>query len=114
MVAIEDSYGAYRQVIAAGLRLVRPCVEVAASGLDAIDEELARFEPQVVICTLSPTSGSGERLAWVELSVDPRRPTTIHVGNRQLRTTNPTFSELLEVVDEAERILHERNVLDDG
>jgi hypothetical protein len=113
LVAIEDDYGAYRSVIAEGLRILRPCVEVATSNLGALEDELSRLEPHVVICTLSPaTAGSGDRLAWVELSLVPTRPTTIRLGDRQWRSTNLMLAELLGVIDEVESLLWERMACD--
>ena len=109
LVAIDDDYGAYRSVIAEGLRIMRPRFEVATSNLGALEDELSRLEPHVVICTLSPvTAGSGDRLAWVELSLDPTRPTTIRLGNRQWGSPNLTLAELLGVIDEVESLLRER------
>ncbi len=115
LVAIEDDYGAYRSVIAKGLQIMRPRVEVATSNLDALGYELSRLEPHVVICTLGPaTVGSGGRLAWVELSLVPSRPTLIRLGDRQWRSTNLTLAELLEVIDEVELLLQERGDCDSG
>ena len=38
--------------------------------------------------------------AWIELSLDPTQPTKIRVGERYLERTNPTLSELVEIIDE--------------
>ena len=111
---MEDDYRAYRGVIAAGIQVLRPHMEVASCGLEALEEELGRLEPQVVICTLAATavgsSGSsssscGESLAWVELSLDPVRPTLICVGGRYTERTNPGLDGLLAVIDEVEELI---------
>ncbi len=100
LVATEDEYRAYREVIAAGIETLRPGTEVTAIGLDQLEGELARLEPQVVVCTRP--AGSGVRLAWVELSLDPTRPTKISLGGRRSESTNPALETLLAVIDEAE------------
>ena len=105
LVALEDDYRAYRGAIAAGIQLLRPHVEVATTGLDALEEELARIDPHVVICNLPDTAGSGERLAWVELSLDPARPSVVRVGGSYSEQSNPAFEALLRVIDEAERLV---------
>ncbi len=107
LVALEDDYRAYREVIAAGIRVLRPQVEVATSALDALEEEIARLDPHVVVCSLPATMGPGDRVAWVELSIDPTRPTVICVGGRYSDVRNPVFEMLLRVVDEAERLVDE-------
>ena len=115
LVAIDDDYGAYRSVFAEGLRIMRPRFEVATSNLGALEDELSCLEPHVVICTLGPaTVGSGGRLAWVELSLVPSRPTLIRLGDRQWRSTNLMLAELLEVIDEVELLLQERGNCDSG
>jgi hypothetical protein len=99
-VAFEDDYRAYRETIAAVIRVLRPHSEVESTTVEALGEELERFDPQVVICTGHEEVGSGSRLAWIEVSLDPTVPTKISVGGRHLERTNPTVEELIEVIDE--------------
>ncbi len=88
-------------MIAAGLRILRPNVEVGSSALEALEEELERFDPQVVICGGHHEGVEPDgRVAWIELSLDPTRPTMISVGSCSLELTNPGVEELLEVIDE--------------
>lgn len=107
LVALEDNYRAYRELIAAGIRVLRPNAEVATSALDALEEEIARLDPHVVVCSLPATMGPGDRVAWVELSIDPIQPTIICVGGRYSDVRNPVFEVLLGVIDEAERLVAE-------
>lgn len=107
LVALEDYYRAYRKVIAAGIRVLRPQVEVATSGLDALEEEIVRLDPHVVVCSLPATMGSGDRVAWVELSLDPTQPTVICVGGRYSEVRNPAIEVMLGVVDEVEHLVDE-------
>jgi hypothetical protein len=108
-VALHDDYRAYRGAIAAGIRLLRPHVEVATTGLDALEDEAARLDPHVVICSLPATADSGERLAWVELSLDPARPSVVRVGGSYSKQSNPALEALLRVIDEAERLVGEES-----
>jgi hypothetical protein len=105
LVAAEDDYRLYREVIAAGIRVLRPHVEVATSGLDVLEEEIVRLDPHVVICSLPTTVGLGDRVAWVRLSLDSLRPTVICVGGRYSEVNYPGLEALLGVVDEAERLV---------
>ena len=101
-MVFEDDYRVYRETIAAGLRILRPHAEVRCVSLEALEEELERFDPQVVICSghkdLETTGGC----TWIELSLDPTQPTKISVGGRYLERSNPSASELLEIVGEFE------------
>jgi hypothetical protein len=107
LVALEDDYRAYRELIAACIQVLRPQVEVTTSGLDALDEEIACLDPHVVVCSLPATMGPGDRLAWVELSIDPTQPTVICVSGRYWEVRNPVFEVLLGVVDEVEQLVDE-------
>jgi len=90
-------------VLAAGVETLRPDTEVTAIGLDRLEVELARLDPQVVVCSRpGGTTEAGGRLAWIELSLDPTRPTKIFLGGRHSESTNPTLEALLAVIDEAE------------
>jgi hypothetical protein len=107
LVALEDDYRTYRELIAAGIRVLRPQVEVETSGLDTLEEEIARIDPHVVVCCLPATMGPGDRVAWVELSIDPTQLTVICVGGRYSEVLNPALEVLLGVIDEAERLIAE-------
>ena len=101
-MALEDDYRAYREMVAAGLRILRPHSEVESTTIEAFEEELERLDPQVVICNGHEEVESGSRIAWIELSLDPTRPTKISVGGHYFERINPTVEELLEIIDELE------------
>ena len=51
LVAFEDQYRAYREVIGAAIRVLRPQVDVTTTGLDDLEAEVARLDPLVVMCS---------------------------------------------------------------
>jgi hypothetical protein len=102
-VALEDDYRAYREAIASAIRLLRPGAEVVTSGLDALEEEVASLDPHLVICSVPAVPGAA--LAWVELSLDPIRPTLVCIGGRYFERKNPALDAILWVVDETEKHL---------
>jgi len=106
LIAIENEYRAYREVIAAGIGTLRPGTEVTTVELDWLEGELARLDPEVVVC--SRPAGSGVRLAWVELSLDPTRPTKISLGGRRSESTNLALETLLAVIDDADGLPRSR------
>ena len=109
LVAFEDDYRAYREVIAAGIGILRPHAEVCSAKSDALEEELERFKPQVVICGRPESAGPSDVPAWIELSLDPLRPGRIRVGDRRWESTNPTLDVLLGVIDEVEELIQTDN-----
>lgn len=109
LVAFEDDYRAYREVIAAGIGVLRPHAAVRTANPDALDEELKRFKPQVVICGQPEAADPNDVLAWIELPLDPLRPGRIRVGDRRWESTNPTLDVLLGVIDEVEELFQTNN-----
>jgi hypothetical protein len=68
-----------------------------------LEEEVARFGPQVLIG--SRPADSGRWANWVEISVDPTGPTKVSVGGRYSERPNPTLEELLGIIDEIEQLI---------
>jgi hypothetical protein len=90
LVAFEDVYRLYREMIAAGVRVLRPQVEVTTTGLDELEGEVARLHPQVVVCSLDKPASLPPELAWVKVPIDA-------VPQSKL-----TLETLLEVIDESQ------------
>ena len=76
-------------------------------GLEALQTEVARLDPHLLICSsLDPIfEQEGKLLAWVELSLDPHLSSKFCVSGRRWESLNPSLEELLDVVEEVERLL---------
>ena len=110
LLAYEDEYRAYREVISAGIQIVRPHVEVDISSLEALGENIERFDPHLVICSQPNTVDPGGRPAWVENSVDHvQMPSTICVGGHCSKRADLSFEMLLEVIDGVEELVLTNN-----
>jgi hypothetical protein len=105
LVALEDEYRVYRDMIAAATAVLRPQAEVESTGLDELGEQVRRFDPQVVVCSYPNTVEPGGRLAWVELSLDPTRPTKICVGGCYSELASPALEVLFEIIEETEKLV---------
>ena len=105
LVAFGDEHRAYREVLAAGLRILRPRADVATATPAEIEGEIARFDPRVVVCGVPGRSDPGGVPAWVELPVQPGRPAKIRVGGGRRASVNLELEGLLAVVDEAEGLV---------
>jgi len=103
LVALEDEYRAYREVLAAGFEALRPGARVATTVPCNVEAEKARFDPHVIIGSRPGAASAGDMTAWIELSTDPSWPTVVRLGGRRFEHSNPTFDALLEIVDEVGR-----------
>ena len=72
---------------------------------------MKRFDTHLVIFNLPPASV--ERIAWVELSLDPIRPSVVRVGGRCTEVRNPVLDTLLEVIDQVEDVIGTDDILGD-
>ena len=106
LIAFEDEYRTYREFMASAVSTHRPHVEVVAARLDALGEEMAGFDPHLVICSHPNTVDPNGRPAWVELPLDPDQVTGICLNGVYSESANPTLKELLRAIDETERLLH--------
>ena len=103
LVALEDDYRVYRDTISSSLQILRPRAETKSVGLEALEEEIERFEPQVVICSSGHKAvGFDGWLAWIQLSLDPTSSTKLWVRGHCFERTDLTVEELVEVIDEVE------------
>ena len=70
LVAFEDVYRAYREVIAAGIQVLRPQLEVTSTNLVELEGEIARLDPQVVISSLDKPASAPDGVAWAKVTID--------------------------------------------
>lgn len=102
LVAIEPrSYG---QVIGKALQKLRPHLFVVVVEPENLLSEAERLCPELLFSHLSgpemPVDGVG---AWVELSVEPGRPSRACVNGRVKEFEDTDLDDLLALVDESER-----------
>ncbi|QIN81224.1 hypothetical protein GBA63_00275 [Rubrobacter tropicus] len=102
LVAFEEEYRAYQGAISSAIQVLRPGVEVEATGADALKEGLDRFAPQAVICSRPEGPDPDGRVAWIELPPEPDRTAVARLGDHRFELDNPSLETVLEVVDRAE------------
>ena len=105
LLSFEKKYQVYMDAMASAIREFRPDVEVALIDGEDLESEVERFDPQLVITSPPvPENPVDDRLARIELSPEPERPSRFRVGDRHWETTNPTLGEILPVVEETKRL----------
>jgi len=100
LMSVEKRHRAYGEAVAEAIGALRPHLKVSVADPERFEEELARLGPELVLCDRPDPEKSGETLAWVASPVDADRPTTVRVGGRRREILNPSFIELLAIVDE--------------
>ena len=101
LISFEEEYRSYMEIIAAAIQQARAGDEVVVTELATLEEEIERTDPDLVISSPPlPANPVAERAAWVELSLDPAKPSRFRVGERRWESTNPTLAEILSVVDQ--------------
>jgi hypothetical protein len=105
LLSFEKKYRVYMEATASAIREFRPDVEVAVVNGEDLESEVESFDPQLVITSPPmPENPIEERLARIELSPEPERPSRFRVGDRHWESTNPTLGEILSIVDETKRL----------
>lgn len=100
LVAMDDDYRSYQEVIAATLRILYPHEEIVTTQLETLARKVALHSPQMVISSSPKIATTHNVAAWVELSLNPCQPTKVIVGQHQSQLFNPTLENLLTVVQE--------------
>jgi hypothetical protein len=106
LFAMQEDYRVYREVMAASLRAMRPCLEVATAGPTEFEERLESFKPQVVICGGRSFARCKWPIAWVDLAFDSvvplQRSARIWVDGSCREVLNPSFEDLISLIEEVE------------
>jgi hypothetical protein len=104
LIAMEEDYRLYRDVLSGSLKAIRPLLEVATAAPEEFRERLESFEPHVVICAGQNFARSEGALVWIDLPFDPtmplQRPAQFWVEGRCREIPNPDLQNLLLVIDE--------------
>ena len=115
LVAFEDVRAVYGEAIARALVELRTDLEVRCAPLAEMGRELRDFDPHVVVCSQLNGERPGGRGAWVQVPTDDgadaeERLAQLCLEGERWDTEGPTLGEILDVVDETRRRLHERRL----
>ncbi len=83
------------------LRTLRPCVEVQETEQAALDRELRRGTPQLVICSRATPAVQGTAPAWIELYTNDGPLSSVAVGKERSTVPEIELSDILLIVDRA-------------
>jgi hypothetical protein len=97
LMAIEPR--SYREVIGEAIRGLRPHLEVVI-----VEPEMARLDPELVICSQPSIAAANGRTAWIEFRPYGQPAVRTYVGGRYFELEEVELEDLLAAVDEAERL----------
>lgn len=99
-VLVANAPLSYREAMAVAITMLRPDVEVLLGEPEALDLEVERFCPDVVVCSHVTPLVEGRVPTWVDLYPDGDRTATIGVGGRREETAGVELDDLLFIIDQ--------------
>jgi hypothetical protein len=98
-ILLANEPRSYRQAMAHVLRALRPGLEVTETEQAALDRELSRSVPQLVICSRATPAVRGSAPAWVELYTDNGPLSFVAIGKERSTVQEMDLADLLRIVD---------------
>ena len=114
LLAFEEDYRSYREVIAAAIRVLRPHVEVATTDPEGLEREVARLRPQLIVSSRPKTTFGLPTMAWIKVASDkPTQPSEIWLGQERWETADPVVKTITQTVDSIEEKLASPELAED-
>lgn len=89
----------YREAIALALAASRPYAEVVTAEPEALDCEVRRFAPRMVICSRATALVKAEVPVWVELYCEHGPDSIVSFGGRHSTVTGVDLKDLIQIFD---------------
>ncbi len=110
LIAYEESYRAYSGAVELVIRELRPQVALSNVYLRALEHELERFDPHLVVCSRPNDVDPGGRSAWFELSPEPEEASEVCLAGGRSEIDNPDLEALITIIDETEELVQTGNI----
>jgi len=96
-ILVANELTSYRQTIAIVIRDLHPDVEVFEADPEALDGEVARLRPHLVICSRLTSLVREMVPNWVELYPDRESFSTLCIGGERMAMEDIQLSDLLSL-----------------
>ena len=103
-VLLANEPRSYRESIAAVFRQVRPGLEVKVVEPETLESNVARFDPDVTICSRVTGAVRDRVPVWVELYPEHAAHSVASIGGRTTEYAEIQLPDLLSIVDRAEEL----------
>ena len=106
LIAYEKSHRLYGYALERAIKARRPhlVVEIADEP-EALEAEVERLDPHLVISNRLNTADPGGRVAWLRLSHEPDEESDMCLDGETSGLANPGLEELLRIIDETEELV---------
>ena len=105
LVAYENRYRFYREVLARTITYHRPHLQVRHDELEELGKGLVLFDPHTLVSSQPECLGTSDTLAWVELPAEPSSAARIRLGGKHEEASNLSLAEVMSVLDRVEELL---------
>lgn len=92
----------YRETLVDALRRLRPQVELSDVEQDALDAEIERFHPHLVVCSRACAEPRNGTLTWVTLYPGSENLAEITTTSGRATIVGVQFDHLLSIIDGTE------------
>ena len=114
LLAFEEDYHSYREVIAAAIRVLRPHVEMATTDPEGLEQEVARLRPHLIVSSRPKTTVRSPTMAWIKVASDkPTQPSEVWLGQERWETADPVVKTITQTVDSIEEKLASPELAED-
>jgi hypothetical protein len=103
-VLVANEPLAYREVISAALKKLRPHIRVHTTEPAELNKEFLLLSPRLVVCSRTTTLVEREAPAWLELYPDHTSGAVVSLAGRKTTFDKIDFDTLLSILDEAKRL----------
>ncbi|MDX6381754.1 MAG: hypothetical protein QOI57_2778 [Rubrobacteraceae bacterium] len=104
LLAFEYKHTTYMDAVRTAVRGSHPQAQVLAIDPGALEAEMDRFDPHVLVCELpAPENPCNNLPACIELAIDPSQPFRFRVGQRRWESLNPGLAELIAIVADTDQ-----------
>lgn len=107
-VLVANAPLSYRQAMAAAITALRPDTEIILGEPEALDTEVERLLPDLVVCSHVTPLVESRVLAWVDLYPEGDRRATISMDGRRVETEGVELDDLLSIIDQRVRLAETR------
>ncbi|MDP9382347.1 MAG: hypothetical protein M3Q29_19855 [Chloroflexota bacterium] len=105
-ILVANEPRSYREVLAVAFEGLRPDTTVVCVEPDALDGEVERLDPHVVICSRLAEVAHARPLAWVALYPDGESRSIISIKGRERVTSDDVqLGCLLAVIDQVNLLI---------
>src|SRR2546423_877105 len=98
-IVVANEPRAYRQVIAAAFRQLRPHLRVIMVEPEELDSYVGREGALLVVCSRASEAVQARAGAWILLYPDGKNRATISIADQQVAVAGIQFADLLGVLD---------------